>query len=470
MSAQTLSVHEFENLYFAYGSNLHLAQMGQRCPASLFIGKATLPGYRWQINKRGVANVVESKGDYVEGLLFSINEKDELTLDRNEGVAKRLYEKTVLTVHFQPGNNARFMGYTTADMVKTLHEHDDFDALSTTTISENPTDQLCWKSRLQQARGAEEEPALTEPLQYGDEKLNRAQSNDTKDKLLKTTVVFHSTPVVGGHEEIDTHFHPPMEPSTRNLSPDEYYSEMDQNPFQRTSQASSEESSIGQGHRGSDNNPRSQPKSSELIPSPQISRQLEDERRRNVNESTPVDSLVYVSRRFRHDGEIREEYVSRMERAISDALKLGMSKSFVDKYMEPFVHGPVMVPTNNKSTPKQAARDRTNEDGDITAQNCENESSGKSRTTPRHHQEQRSRYDDRTRGHHREERTSKRRSGSGITNGGPEHKWHAKDGVRRAPKDTGGGIRTEDESAVSGLPFSWAWRYFAGDWNNSKAS
>src|SRR6478609_7450773 len=72
-------------LYFAYGSNLHLAQMAHRCPGSVFKGKAILDSYRWQINERGVANVVESGSDHsVEGLLYMIGPKDERTLDRSE--------------------------------------------------------------------------------------------------------------------------------------------------------------------------------------------------------------------------------------------------------------------------------------------------------------------------------------------------------------------------------------------------
>ncbi|KAI0481568.1 hypothetical protein F4859DRAFT_425170 [Xylaria cf. heliscus] len=95
-------VTEDGSLYFAYGSNLHLTQMANRCPASIFKGKAVLPGYRWQINERGVANVVQSIDDSVEGLLYLVNAKDERSLDRSEGVAKGFYQKHLLTVAFEP--------------------------------------------------------------------------------------------------------------------------------------------------------------------------------------------------------------------------------------------------------------------------------------------------------------------------------------------------------------------------------
>ncbi len=47
-----------DNVYFAYGDNLHISQLAERCPSSIFIGKAVLDGFKWHINERGVANVV----------------------------------------------------------------------------------------------------------------------------------------------------------------------------------------------------------------------------------------------------------------------------------------------------------------------------------------------------------------------------------------------------------------------------
>ena len=32
--------------YFAYGSNMHVAQIAERCPDSVFLGQATLQDYR----------------------------------------------------------------------------------------------------------------------------------------------------------------------------------------------------------------------------------------------------------------------------------------------------------------------------------------------------------------------------------------------------------------------------------------
>lgn len=79
-----------EVLYFAYGSNLSTEQMRQRCPYSTPVGLAYLSGWRWLINERGFANVVqtndpdEQQGVY--GLLYLLPPQDEELLDAHEGV------------------------------------------------------------------------------------------------------------------------------------------------------------------------------------------------------------------------------------------------------------------------------------------------------------------------------------------------------------------------------------------------
>jgi len=86
-------------LYFAYGSNLSLAQMAQRCPSSPYLGVAVLRDWRWIINARGYANVVPSPGDLVYGLTYALSEEDEARLDVNEGVPYA-YLKRMMNVEF----------------------------------------------------------------------------------------------------------------------------------------------------------------------------------------------------------------------------------------------------------------------------------------------------------------------------------------------------------------------------------
>ena len=79
------------HLYFAYGSNLNPEQMQRRCPDSQFIDIATLRGFhlafaghsrRWG---GGVATVLEAPKDQVEGIVWSISDRDLESLDRCEG-------------------------------------------------------------------------------------------------------------------------------------------------------------------------------------------------------------------------------------------------------------------------------------------------------------------------------------------------------------------------------------------------
>jgi gamma-glutamylcyclotransferase len=53
------------------------------------------------IDDRGFANIVPSSGDYIHGFVYSINSKDEQSLDRYENVPI-YYEKKIHPVEFIP--------------------------------------------------------------------------------------------------------------------------------------------------------------------------------------------------------------------------------------------------------------------------------------------------------------------------------------------------------------------------------
>lgn len=98
-----------QTLYLAYGSNLSSTQMAQRCPDSPAEGLGLLRGWRWLINDRGYANVVEGEdedGDdvpaLVYGVLYRLSAEDEDSLDMYEGVP-RAYEKLWLPVEIVTG-------------------------------------------------------------------------------------------------------------------------------------------------------------------------------------------------------------------------------------------------------------------------------------------------------------------------------------------------------------------------------
>ncbi|WP_315767585.1 MULTISPECIES: gamma-glutamylcyclotransferase family protein [unclassified Bradyrhizobium] len=98
-------------LYFAYGSNMHAAQIEKRCPSARLLGKARLDDYRLAFTREsvtnwpgcGVADVLPDKGAHVWGALFEIADADIPSLDRLEGYnpkrAKNAYERIEVRVN-----------------------------------------------------------------------------------------------------------------------------------------------------------------------------------------------------------------------------------------------------------------------------------------------------------------------------------------------------------------------------------
>lgn len=84
--------------YFAYGANMDLDTMYKRCPYVKFIEAGELKGYRFIINKRGVASIVLDKDSSVFGIIWTITENDEGFLDHYEGVKGGWYFKHTVTV------------------------------------------------------------------------------------------------------------------------------------------------------------------------------------------------------------------------------------------------------------------------------------------------------------------------------------------------------------------------------------
>ncbi|MDY6998498.1 MAG: poly-gamma-glutamate hydrolase family protein [Actinomycetota bacterium] len=88
--------------YFAYGSNLCVRQMAQRCPDATDPRRATLADHDWLINERGVATVERFSGAEVHGVVWQLSDHDLATLDSAEGVPLR-YRRDELTVHTEHG-------------------------------------------------------------------------------------------------------------------------------------------------------------------------------------------------------------------------------------------------------------------------------------------------------------------------------------------------------------------------------
>ena len=85
-----------KELYFAYGSNLNIAQMDNRCPLAQLVSRAVLEGYELAF-RCGVLTILPKEGGRVDGILWKVNDRDERALDRYEGYP-HLYTKETLTV------------------------------------------------------------------------------------------------------------------------------------------------------------------------------------------------------------------------------------------------------------------------------------------------------------------------------------------------------------------------------------
>ena len=100
------------NKCFAYGSNLDLIQMKERCPSSKIISKGSLANYRLDFNRYssgwggGVADVIPVKGSEVWGLVFELSDTDMDSLDFYEGCYKdrpSLYERSKVVINTPKG-------------------------------------------------------------------------------------------------------------------------------------------------------------------------------------------------------------------------------------------------------------------------------------------------------------------------------------------------------------------------------
>lgn len=87
-----------EKYYIAYGSNLNLPQMKQRCPTAKVVGPSEIEGYEllFRGSKTGAYATIETcEGSKVPVLIWSVKPADELALDRYEGYP-RFYGKEAM--------------------------------------------------------------------------------------------------------------------------------------------------------------------------------------------------------------------------------------------------------------------------------------------------------------------------------------------------------------------------------------
>jgi len=103
---------KLDRIYIAYGSNLNIKQMQQRCPGVKIHSKSELKDYKlvYRYSSSGAyATIIRSAGSYVPVVLYKISEKHEHILDQYEGCPV-YYEKKEIFVKL--GNNQVVEGIT----------------------------------------------------------------------------------------------------------------------------------------------------------------------------------------------------------------------------------------------------------------------------------------------------------------------------------------------------------------------
>lgn len=101
--------------YFAYGSNMSRRRMDARCAGHAALGAGVLDGYALVINGRGVATLAPAEGVSVEGVVWTISEADEASLDGFEGVAAGRYAKHEMEIRLADGRRVAALVYVDPD-------------------------------------------------------------------------------------------------------------------------------------------------------------------------------------------------------------------------------------------------------------------------------------------------------------------------------------------------------------------
>ncbi|MBQ9141422.1 MAG: gamma-glutamylcyclotransferase [Lachnospiraceae bacterium] len=87
-----------KTLYVAYGSNLNIPQMRQRCPNSKLLGVGEIKDYRLEFKALGMcayATIAPYAGEFVPAVVWEIDEWDEKRLDIYEGFPTHYYKQNV---------------------------------------------------------------------------------------------------------------------------------------------------------------------------------------------------------------------------------------------------------------------------------------------------------------------------------------------------------------------------------------
>ena len=97
--------------YIAYGSNMVREQMDYRCPDAKLIGMGYIEGARLEFYLHATVEKTGNKRNRVPVAVWEISRKDEISLDRYEGVAGGYYGKEIWPVRMNDGSEINGMIY-----------------------------------------------------------------------------------------------------------------------------------------------------------------------------------------------------------------------------------------------------------------------------------------------------------------------------------------------------------------------
>ena len=103
--------------YFAYGSNLNITQLQNRCPSARFQLIATMHGYTLEFRGRAKdakATICIAEHGVVMGAVYDLSTADVKALDMHEGVAGGSYKKMNITVIDYNGHPVQAFTYVMA--------------------------------------------------------------------------------------------------------------------------------------------------------------------------------------------------------------------------------------------------------------------------------------------------------------------------------------------------------------------
>ena len=106
--------------YFAYGSNLNIEQMMQRCPDAVEISPAVLAGYK--LVERTYADIEAAPGECVHGALYEISGNDLENLDYYEGYPE-YYDRQEVMVTDASGVSRKALVYIMTEACGKRRDH-----------------------------------------------------------------------------------------------------------------------------------------------------------------------------------------------------------------------------------------------------------------------------------------------------------------------------------------------------------